>query len=80
MKKLANPPLKYKPTPEQADIIETAKRLGNGEILIIRAAAGAAKTTTLKMISNAIGPFSRIGYIVFNKRMPKKQSAHSIKM
>lgn len=68
MRKLANPPIKYKPTPEQADIIETAKRLGNGEILIIRAAAGAAKTTTLKMISNAIGPFSRIGYIVFNKK------------
>lgn len=51
------------PTSEQLNIIEKAV---NGDNLIIQAFAGAAKTTTLRMIAEAI-PNKNILYLAYNK-------------
>ena len=52
------------PTTEQSKIIEAVK---DGKSILINAAAGAAKTTTLLMIAESV-PKSAL-YLTFNKVM-----------
>lgn len=65
------------PTPEQAQIIATAKASNNS--LLIKALAGAAKTTTLVMLAHAL-PLQAMLCIAFNKRisdeMQKRMPGH----
>lgn len=58
--------MKHKPTPEQAAIIEAARFTSDN--LIISALAGAAKTSTLVMIAEAL-PKTTILCLAFNKRI-----------
>lgn len=54
------------PTDEQLDIIEAATTMSSDKILKISAFAGAAKTTTLAMITKSM-PKQRFLYLAFNK-------------
>lgn len=56
----------FSPTPEQAAIVEAAQ--GSSDNLIISALAGAAKTSTLVLIAQAL-PSTRILCLAFNKRI-----------
>lgn len=60
----------FSPTDEQLAIIDAAK--GSDESLIIRALAGAAKTTTLELICNALPPSKPILSLAFNKRIAQE--------
>jgi F-box protein 18 (helicase) len=57
------------PTPEQAAIIEAAR--DTKENLLINALAGAAKTSTLVMIAQAL-PVGPILSLAFNKRIAEE--------
>lgn len=61
--KRAKKQIALKPTDEQIAIIDAAK---NGYTLAINALAGTGKTTTLKMIAEAM-PGKKIAYLAFNK-------------
>ncbi len=56
----------FKPTPEQQAIVEAAR--GTTDNLIVRALAGAAKTSTLELIAKAL-PDQSILNLAFNKRI-----------
>jgi|GEM_PF-2912962 len=56
---------KFEPTDEQLEIIQKAKNMKNGEILIVNALAGCAKTTTLQLIAED-NPNSKFLYLAFN--------------
>ena len=57
--------VKLVPTKEQEDIIFSAS---NGEDLVIKAFAGASKTSSLVMIANALHKKGKSGlYLAFNK-------------
>src|SRR5215472_11629383 len=56
----------HKPTPEQDAIIDAAVQ--TSESILVNALAGAAKTTTLEMICNALPP-QPILSLAFNKRI-----------
>jgi len=58
--------MRLKPTKEQENIISVAPTMKEGQILKISAFAGAAKTTTLRMIAEAM-PEKRFLYLAFNK-------------
>lgn len=58
--------IKYTPTAEQAAIIHAAMTSSEG--LLIEALAGAAKTTTLKMVAHAIPPVMTL-CLAFNKKI-----------
>jgi hypothetical protein len=53
----------FNPTPEQAAAVEAAK---TGENLVITACAGSGKTSTLRLIADALAP-ARGTYIAYNK-------------
>jgi superfamily I DNA/RNA helicase len=55
-----------KPTTEQLDIIKEASKIKNDSVLVIKALAGTAKTTTLKLITDAM-PDKYFLYLAFNK-------------
>jgi len=54
------------PTDEQKDILKSAENMKTGDIMIVNALAGCAKTTTLKLIAEA-NPNSSFLYLAFNK-------------
>jgi len=56
----------HKPTDEQADIVEAAR--DSDRNLLVSALAGAAKTSTLELIANAL-PSIEILALAFNKKM-----------
>lgn len=58
--------MSHKPTPEQDAIIQLA--VNSSESILVNALAGAAKTTTLEMICNALPP-QPILSLAFNKRI-----------
>lgn len=59
------------PTPEQLAAIDRARKLTLGEMLIIKAFAGAAKTTTLTLIAQALDPAPFL-YLAFNKAIAQE--------
>jgi hypothetical protein len=61
----------FKPTSEQQAIIDAAL---TGEDLVIEAAAGTGKTTTLKQIGNALAPKTG-AYLAFNKSVADEAKA-----
>jgi superfamily I DNA/RNA helicase len=54
------------PTNEQMEILKVAKNMKKGDILLVNALAGCAKTTTLKMITED-NQSSKFLYLAFNK-------------
>lgn len=65
------------PTKEQAEACSVATTMGPGELVLINAYAGAGKTTTLKLIANAVAPTGRNSlYVCYNADMARdaKQS------
>lgn len=56
-------PMKFPPTPEQQEIIDA---FTSGDSLVIEALAGTGKTTTLKMLANAM-PQRRGLYLAYNR-------------
>lgn len=59
---------KFKPTTEQIQILKEAKLLKKGEVLVVNALAGCAKTTTLQMIAEE-NLDSKFLYLAFNKNV-----------
>jgi superfamily I DNA/RNA helicase len=55
-----------KPTKEQEEILHSAKNMEKGQILIVNALAGCAKTTTLQKIAED-NPDSKFLYLAFNR-------------
>ena len=55
--------MSFTPTPEQNEAVEAAK---TGQNLVIEAGAGSGKTSTLKLISNALAPRRGL-YIAYNR-------------
>jgi DNA helicase II / ATP-dependent DNA helicase PcrA len=66
------PKVEWQPTAEQRAIVEAAKNTNDN--LIIQALAGAAKTSTLLLIANAL-PTTSMLCLAFNTRIAKEMSA-----
>jgi hypothetical protein len=68
----------FSPTEEQALIVEDAKQLQPGDVLKVAAFAGSGKTTTLKLIAEAIpgagcyAAFNRVIQLEASQKMPKR--------
>ncbi|EJF06407.1 hypothetical protein ThvES_00015120 [Thiovulum sp. ES] len=61
-------------TKEQEDILNSAKNMDVGDILIVNALAGCAKTTTLEMIARD-NPTSSFLYLAFNRAIVEDAKA-----
>jgi len=62
------------PTKEQLSILESAQNMQNGDVLLVNALAGCAKTTTLKMITEN-NPNSKFLYLAFNRSVVEEAKA-----
>jgi superfamily I DNA/RNA helicase len=60
--------MKYTPTEEQKKILESVKNMNIGDILVVNALAGCAKTTTIEMITKK-HLNSKFLYLAFNRKI-----------
>lgn len=61
------------PTTEQAAILDLAKTLGKGNVLVIQAGAGTGKTSTLKMLEGVLNGLGQ--YTAFNSSLVKESAS-----